>query len=103
MDRIDQFRLFLRVVEAGSLRSNNLSALRAAVREDVGVAALPSYVAAASLKDGKVVEVLSDYALPSQEIHAVYPSRRLIGAPVTALVEHLAQAFARPNWYAVVE
>lgn len=86
----------------GSLRSNNLSALLAAARADFGIAALPMYVAAASLKGGKVQPVLSDYALPSQEIHAVFPSRRLISARVTALVDHLAQAFARPDWYAGV-
>jgi DNA-binding transcriptional LysR family regulator len=85
---------------SGSLRSNSLSALLAAARADFGIAALPMYVVAASLKEGKVQPVLSDYALPSQEIHAVFPSRRLISARVTALVEHLAQAFARPDWYA---
>ena len=42
------------------------------------------YVAAASLKEGKVQPVLSDYALPGHEIHAVFPSRRLISARVTA-------------------
>jgi DNA-binding transcriptional LysR family regulator len=94
-----QGRLPVRV--SGSLRSNSLSSLLAAVRADFGVAALPMYVAAASLKEGKVQAVLSDYALPGQEIHAVFPSRRLISARVTALVDHFAQAFARPDWYAV--
>jgi DNA-binding transcriptional LysR family regulator len=83
----------------GSLRSNNLSALLAAARADFGIAALPMYVAAASLKEGKVQTVLAGYALPIQEIHAVFPSRRLISARVSVLVEHLAQAFARPDWY----
>jgi DNA-binding transcriptional LysR family regulator len=55
-----------------------------------------------SLKEGKAQPVLSDYTLPSQEIHAVFPSRRLISARVTALVDHLAQAFARPDWYAAI-
>jgi DNA-binding transcriptional LysR family regulator len=85
---------------SGSFRSNSLSSLLAAARADFGIAALPMYVAAASLNEGKVHTVLPDYALPSQEIHAVFPSRRLISARVTALVDHLAQAFARPDWYA---
>jgi|APDOM4702015191_1054821.scaffolds.fasta_scaffold82491_2 DNA-binding transcriptional LysR family regulator len=58
------------------------------------------YVAYASLQDGKVVEVLSEFELPSQEIHAVYPSRRLVNPRVTALVEYLSQAFAPADWYA---
>jgi len=91
-----------RVQVRGSLRSNSLCALLAAVRDGVGVAALAIYLAASSPKDGKVVQILPDYALPTQEIHAPYPSRRLIGARVTALVEHLAEAFARPDWYAAI-
>lgn len=84
----------------GSLRANNLSALLAAVREGVGIAALPLYVAAASLAEGKVVPVLRQHALPGQEIHAVYPSARLVTTKVTALIAFLEKAFAREDWYA---
>ena len=81
----------------GSLRANNLSALLAAVREGVGIAALPLYVAAASLAQGRVVPVLRQFALPAQEIHAVYPSARLVTAKVTALIAFLERAFARED------
>jgi DNA-binding transcriptional LysR family regulator len=59
----------------GNLRSNNLSAILAAVREGMGIAALPVYVAARSLNTGHVKPVLTGFSLPSQEIHAVYPSQ----------------------------
>ena len=62
----------------GRLRSNNLSAVLAAARSGLGIAALPRYVAGDSLASGHVVEVLRDYALPAQEIHAVFPSPKLV-------------------------
>ncbi|HZP87418.1 MAG TPA: LysR family transcriptional regulator [Burkholderiales bacterium] len=83
----------------GPLRSNNLSSLLAAVREGFGIAALPIYVASASLARGDIVTILSNHELPGQEIHAVYPSRRLVSARVSALVEFLAKAFGRDDWY----
>ena len=82
----------------GNLRSNNLSAILAAVREGMGIAALPVYVAARSLGTGDVRAVLTDFSLPSQEIHAVYPSPKLVPAKVTALIEYLHAEFARDDW-----
>lgn len=83
----------------GPLRSNNLSSLLAAAREGLGIAALPIYVAFASLQRGDIVNVLSAYELPGQEIHAVYPSRRMVSNRVHALVEFLGKAFERKEWY----
>ena len=82
----------------GSLRSNNLSSILAAARAHMGVAALPNYVAQASLDEGKLVTVLDDYALPAQEINAVYPSPRQVPAKVTALIAFL-QDFFQGRWW----
>jgi DNA-binding transcriptional LysR family regulator len=82
----------------GTLRSNDLSTILAAVRDGMGIAALPVYVAARSLGTGHVTQVLNDFPLPSQEIHAVYPSPKLVPAKVTALIEYLHAAFARADW-----
>lgn len=82
----------------GSLRSNNLSSILAAVRDGMGIAALPVYVAASSLDSGNLKPVLSDFSLPSQEIHAVYPSPRLVPEKVTALIGYLHAAFAQADW-----
>lgn len=80
------------------LRSNNLSAVLAAARASMGVAALPWYVAAESLAAGRVVEVLRGHALPEQEIHAVYPSPKLVPGKVQALVAFLQGRFAGRWW-----
>jgi DNA-binding transcriptional LysR family regulator len=83
----------------GPFRSNNLSSLLAAARDGLGVAALPLYVAGVSLAAGALEQVLPDHELPGQEIHAVFPSPKLVPARVGAFVEHLKAHFARPDWY----
>jgi DNA-binding transcriptional LysR family regulator len=86
------------VTVRGPLRSNNLSALLEAARGGLGVAALPRYVAHESLQRGSVTAVLGDWSLPSQEIHAVYPSPRLVPAKVTGFVDWLQQQLGDAWW-----
>jgi DNA-binding transcriptional LysR family regulator len=87
-----------RVLVKGPLRSNNLSALLVAARSDMGLAALPSYVADESVRRGALVTVLSDWTLPSQEIHAVYPSPQLVPAKVTSFISWLQGQFGAAWW-----
>lgn len=82
----------------GTFRSNNLSSILAAVRDGIGIAALPTYVAAASLATRSVQPVLEKFALPSQEMHAVYPSPKLVPPKVSVLIEYLCAAFQDENW-----
>ena len=82
----------------GPLRSNNLSALLAAARGGLGLAALPWYVAHESVKAGAVQPVLTEWSLPSQEIHAVYPSPRQVPAKVSGFVEWLQGQIAETWW-----
>ena len=82
----------------GKLRSNNLSAVLAAARNGLGIAALPRYVAGDSLTSGHVVEVMKDYTLPEQEIHAVFPSPKLVPGKVQAFVAFLQGHFG-PRWW----
>jgi DNA-binding transcriptional LysR family regulator len=85
----------------GPLRSNNLSAVLAAARAGHGLAALPWYVARESVADGSILPVLERYALPVQELHAVYPSPRLVPSKVTAFIAFLQQVLADEQWLAV--
>ena len=80
------------------LRSNNLSAVLAAARTHMGLAALPWYVAKASLASGAVVEVLKGHGLPEQEIHAVYPSPKLLPQKVQSFVAFLQGRFEGAWW-----
>lgn len=88
----------LQVPVRGPLRSNNLSTLLAATRASMGLAALPWYVAHASVKDGSVRPVLDQWTLPSQEIHAVFPSPRLVPTKVTGLIAWLQDHFGDQWW-----
>jgi DNA-binding transcriptional LysR family regulator len=88
----------MQVPVKGPLRSNNLSALLAAARGDLGLAALPWYVAHESVREGVVVPVLGDWTLPSQPIHAVYPSPRLVPTKVSGFVTWLEGQFPESWW-----
>lgn len=83
---------------SGRLRSNNLSAVLAAARAHLGVAALPWYVAADSLRSRQVIQILKDYSLPEQEIHAVYPSPKLVPGKVSAFIAFLQGRFGTQWW-----
>ena len=82
----------------GPLRSNNLSAVLAAARAGMGLAVLPWYVARESVADGSVVQVLADHGLPAQEVHAVFPSPKLVPSKVTSFIAYLQQALAGEWW-----
>jgi DNA-binding transcriptional LysR family regulator len=88
----------LQVPVKGPLRSNNLSALLAAARAGLGVAALPWYVAHDSVRDKHLSPVLTAWSLPEQEIHAVYPSPTLVPSKVSAFVDFARERFG-PRWW----
>ena len=90
------------VVVHGSLRSNNLASLLLAAVEGMGVAALPRYVAQPALQTGALVSLLDKWQLPQQEVHAVYPSPRLVTAKVTAFIAWLQPHLADGWWAAAV-
>ncbi len=82
----------------GNWRSNNLSAILAATQAGMGIAALPWYVAANAIASGQLVEVLHEYKLPEQAIHAVFPSPKLIPSKVQVFVSFLKGRFAGRWW-----
>lgn len=90
--------LTLPVPVKGPLRSNNLSALLAAARGGMGVAALPRYVAHKSIRSGVLRPLLTEWTLPQQEIHAVYPSPQLVPTKVSGFVAWLQGQFGEAWW-----
>ncbi|MCR6477381.1 LysR family transcriptional regulator [Variovorax sp. ZS18.2.2] len=85
---------------SGRFRSNNLSAVLAAARDGLGIALMPRYVASESMAAGKVIAVLGDHALPEQEIHAVFPSPKLVPGKVSGFVAFLQGRFDEGWWSA---
>lgn len=86
------------VAVRGRLRSNSLSMLLAAAVHGFGVAALPRYVAHRSLTTGVVTGLLERWSLPQQEVHAVFPSPRLVPAKVKLFITWLQGQFG-PDWW----
>ena len=86
------------VAVKGPLRSNSLSLLLEATVAGMGVAALPRYVAHAALAQGAVVPLLDAWSLPPQEIHAVYPSPRMLPLKVSGFVSWLQAQFEGEWW-----
>jgi DNA-binding transcriptional LysR family regulator len=82
----------------GPLRSNNKSALMTAACAGLGIAALPAYVVDEAVKNGSLVPILCDWTLPRQEIHAVYPSPRMVPAKVSGFVEWLQEQLTDLWW-----
>jgi DNA-binding transcriptional LysR family regulator len=82
----------------GPMRSNNLAAIVAAARAHMGIAALPWYVAAESIRTGALVQVLPGHSLPEQEIHAVFPSPKLVPAKVESFISFLQGHFMQRWW-----
>ncbi len=82
----------------GTFRSNNLSAVLAAANEGMGLAALPQYVARESMASGRLQAVLTNHSLPSQEMHAVFPSPKLVPSKVMSFIDYLQQELKGKWW-----
>ena len=81
------------------LRANNGEALRAAAEAGVGIAMLPSFIAAPAIEAGTVEVLLRDYPLDEGALHAVMPPGRAVTARVRALVDFLVERFGpEPAW-----
>jgi DNA-binding transcriptional LysR family regulator len=63
--------------------------VREAVREGAGLSILPDFVIADDLANGRLVQVLPQWTLPTGGIHAVFPSARFRPVKVRAFVEAL--------------
>jgi DNA-binding transcriptional LysR family regulator len=79
-------------------RSNNKSALMEAACAGMGIAALPSYVVHHQIASGALETILDDWSLPTQDMHAVFPSPKMVPAKVNAFTEWLREQLAGDWW-----
>ena len=82
----------------GPLRTNNLSVVLDAAQNGLGLAILPWYVAYGAVQAGKVKPLLTEFALPVQEMHAVFPSPKLVPSKVTTFISFLQEHFTAEWW-----
>ena len=92
-----QFRQGGRMISpqvAGRLMLNNGEAMRDMAIAGLGLAMLPSFIAARALRDGLLVEILPEVETRALPVMAVWPPVSPVPAKLRALIDHLAVAFS---------
>jgi DNA-binding transcriptional LysR family regulator len=79
----------------GRVAVNDMATAVRAARRGLGLALLPTHLIEALTRRGELVEVLTHKAPPETAISILYPARALRPPAVTALVDHLIEAFRR--------
>jgi len=57
----------------GSVAVDDADTMERAVLEGLGIAVLPAWCAVGAVREGRLVHLLPDFAIPSLPLHAVYP------------------------------
>jgi DNA-binding transcriptional LysR family regulator len=78
---------------AAALATTHLDTLLAAAVAGLGIAGLPSFVAAAALRDGRLERVLPAWRGVSLALYVAMPTRRHVPARTRAFVDFLVEAF----------
>jgi LysR family transcriptional regulator for bpeEF and oprC len=82
------------VAVQGRLRVNSLEAVRRAVRADVGIGYLPSWMVIDELRSGSLQAVLGDHTVKQTPLNAVYAADRFLPHRATVFIDFIAAIFA---------
>jgi len=83
---------------SASLLANNAEALAPALRAGMGLALQPEFLAWEDLQSGALQTVMDDWQVEPIALHIVSPPGRNRPARVHALIDYLAERFARAPW-----
>lgn len=72
---------------------NNGEMMRDLAIAGLGVVVMPMFLVADALRDGRLIEALSDARPQPYAIHAIYPPTSRPSAKVRAFIDHLVRAF----------
>ncbi|UTW02583.1 LysR family transcriptional regulator [Amphritea atlantica] len=88
------------VVVSGSYQVNNSEALLEAVRQGLGIARLPTFVAGPDIRAGTLVALFPEYKMPAVEINAVLIERQYMPAKVRVFLDFALEYFGSetPYW-----
>ena len=87
-----------RVRAAGNFTANNSEALREAAVRGLGIALLPTFTAAADLREGRLAPVLEQYEVEgavANDVYALYLPTRYISPKVRAFIDFFVEYFSR--------
>ncbi|MFK0088305.1 LysR family transcriptional regulator [Pseudomonas sp. NPDC090755] len=83
----------------GNISANEAMTLQRAALAGAGIAMLPTYQAAATLRSGELVRLLPQAQPRELDLNAVYTSRKHMPATLRSMLDFLAERFtAEPEW-----
>lgn len=77
---------------------NDTVAMKQLVENGLGISILPDYAVQDSLKDNRLLPVLTEYQLPSIPVYVIYSERKQVPPKVRAMVDFLVECFARKGY-----
>lgn len=84
---------------SGRIHYSNAEACLRAAEAGLGLACVPSFVAGASIREGRLRRVLPSFETAPYGVHAIYPHSRHLAAKVRVLVDFLAERYrGTPYW-----
>jgi DNA-binding transcriptional LysR family regulator len=83
----------------GNLQCNDGEVLTRWAIAGEGLAWRSAWEVSEEVKRGRLVTVLDDYAMPGNNVYAVYAERRLLPAKVKFFIEFLRKAFGDPPYW----
>ena len=84
---------------AGSLQCNDGEVLTRWAIAGEGLALRSAWEVSEEIKRGRLASVLDEFAVPGNNIYAVYPERRLLPAKVKLFIEFLRKTFGDPPYW----
>ena len=81
---------------SGNLQCNDGEVLTRWALAGEGLALRSAWEVSEEIKRGRLVSVLDEFAVPGNNIHAVFPERRLLPAKVRFFIEHPEEGLRRP-------
>lgn len=82
---------------SGRIRVNAAEGLREAVLAHLGLTMASEWMFAPELASGAVVEVMSDWVLPNQDLWAVFPTGRMASAKARAFADYVQALMAKES------
>ncbi len=87
------------VLAEGRFRVNSFPMVHQATLAGLGVARMPTFLAAEDLRSGRLVSVLDGYRSVAGNLYAVFPSNRHLSPKVRAFLDLLVERFSEaPPW-----
>jgi len=77
---------------SGRLRLNSISMAHAAVLAGAGIAAIPSFLCAHDVQNGRLVRILRDWVIEPKDIRILYPSHKQLSPRVRLFIDALITA-----------